>query len=50
MYIPHFLIQSAVLVIFVISAYKSLSSLGEMKVLECLFNAAVAIIAFSYLF
>jgi hypothetical protein len=50
MYIPHFVIQLALLVIFVISAYRAISNLSTKTLLDCLFNAAVAIIAFAYLF
>ncbi len=50
MHIPHLIIQIAVLVIFVVSAYRALSSLSAKTLLDCLFHAAVAIVAFAYLF
>jgi hypothetical protein len=50
MYISHLLIQIAVLIIFVISAYRALSSLSTKTLLDFLFNGSVAIVAFAYLF
>lgn len=49
-HISHFLIQIAVLIIFVISAYKAISSVSTRTLLDFLFNASVAIVAFAYLF
>ncbi|CAN7502357.1 hypothetical protein LJR153_003506 [Paenibacillus sp. LjRoot153] len=49
-YISHFLIQIAVLIIFVISAYRAISSVSTWKLLDFFFNASVAIVAFAYLF
>jgi len=37
MYIPHFLIQVAILTIFVISAYRAISNLSTKTLLDCLF-------------
>lgn len=42
-HISHFLIQIAVLIIFVISAYKAISSVSTRTLLDFLFNASVAI-------
>jgi hypothetical protein len=50
MHIPHVLFQIAILIIFVISAYRSISSLTAKDLVNCLFYAAVAIVAFVYLF
>jgi hypothetical protein len=50
MHISHLLIQIAVLIIFVISAYRALSSVSTKTLLDCLFYASVAVVAFAYLF
>jgi hypothetical protein len=50
MYFPHLLVQLSVLIIFGISAYKAVNAIISKKLLESLFNASVAIVAFSFLF
>jgi hypothetical protein len=50
MHIPHILIQIAVLIIFVISAYRAFSALNGKMLLDFLFNASIAVVAFAYSF
>jgi hypothetical protein len=50
MHISHLLIKISVLIIFVVSAYRALSSLNTKSLLDFLFNGSVAIVAFAYLF
>jgi hypothetical protein len=50
MHIPHVLFQIATLIIFVISAYRSINSLTAKDYVDFLFYAAVAIVSFVYLF
>lgn len=48
--IPLVLIQLAVLVIFGISAYRSISSFSRKDYVDFLFYIAVAIVALAYIF
>jgi hypothetical protein len=50
MHMPVFLIQLAVLVIFVISAYRSIIFAQHKAWPDFLFNAAIAVVSFAYLF
>jgi len=50
MQVPVFLLQLAVLVIFVISAYRVLSFAKYKSWPDCFYNISVAIVSFAYLF
>jgi hypothetical protein len=49
-YIPHIVVAIAAGIIFVVSAYRAISSLnGSGFILDFLFNASVATVALAYL-
>jgi|GEM_PF-6700824 len=49
MYVSHFLIQLALLVLFVLSAYKAVSYAQRRTLIECLYHGSIAFLAFAWL-